>query len=247
MQGSLGGLGDMIGVAAGPISEDCLYLNVWTPGLDAGHRDGQHLARRGDVVVVTVNYRLGAFDFLHAPELGATGNEALLDQIAALRWVRQEIGRFGGDSERVTVFGQSAGGFDIAELMALPEAAGCFDAAIPMSGSMGQQVSAEQGLAIADRFAERFDGYAGLRQVPAADILEHQLELTGGELAGRVRFGPVRDGVLIKTSIDSAIAAGTYTRGMPLLIGHTANEWGLWAAMNRKLARLDDEGLRDNA
>jgi para-nitrobenzyl esterase len=268
MQGSLGGLGDMIGVAAGPVSEDCLYLNVWTPGLDAQRRpvmvwihgggnvvgsgaqpriDGQHLARRGDVVVVTLNYRLGAFGFLHAPELGATGNEALLDQIAALRWVRREIEQFGGNSEQVTVFGQSAGGFDIAELMALPEAAGCFDAAIPMSGSIGRQVSAEQGLEIADRFAEHFGGCTGLREISAADILEHQLELTGGELGGSVRFGPVRDGVLIKAEVEVALGAGTHTCGMPLLIGHTANEWGLWAAMNRKLARLDDEALRDNA
>ena len=113
-----GDVGELIGIATGETSEDCLYLNVWTPGLDDAKRpvlvwihgggntvgagsqprvNGEHLARIGDVVVVTVNYRLGALGFLHAPALGATGNEALLDQVAALRWVRAEVATFGGD------------------------------------------------------------------------------------------------------------------------------------------------------
>src|SRR5262245_21389924 len=130
-QASIGSMGDLIGIAAGPMSEDCLALNVWTPGCDDRRRPvlvwihgggnlvgsgsqprihGDRLARAGDVVVVTLNYRLGAFGFLHCPELGASGNEALLDQVAALRWVRREIAAFGGDPRNVTVFGQSAGG-----------------------------------------------------------------------------------------------------------------------------------------
>lgn len=258
----------MIGVAAGPISEDCLYLNVWTPGLDDVRRpvmvwihgggnvvgsgaqpriDGQHLARRGDVVVVTVNYRLGVFGFLNAPELGASGNEALLDQIAALRWARREIAAFGGDPQNVTVFGQSAGGFDIGELMALPEAEGCFDAAIPMSGSIGRHVTADEAAAATARFIERFGGLDGLRTAAADEVLAYQLELTGGELGGTVRFGPVRDGALIRTATDEALRAGAHSRAMPLLIGHTANEWGLWSGMNRRLTQLDESGLRDNA
>ena len=136
-----GDVGELIGIATHEVSEDCLYLNVWTPKPDDARRpvmvwihgggntlgagsqprvNGEHLARVGDVVVVTLNYRLGALGFLYAPELGATGNEALLDQVAALRWVRSEIGAFGGDPDNVTVFGQSAGGFDIAQLMAMP-------------------------------------------------------------------------------------------------------------------------------
>ena len=152
-----GDVGDLIGIPAQTIGEDCLYLNIWTPALDDAKRpvmvwihgggnvvgsgtqpriDGRQLALSGDVVVVTLNYRMGAFGFLHAPVLGAYGNEGLLDQIAALFWVRQEIGSFGGNPADVTVFGQSAGGFDIAHLMAMPSAAGAFDKAIPMSGSL---------------------------------------------------------------------------------------------------------------
>ena len=123
-----GGNQDLIGIPSETTDEDCLYLNVWTPAL-AGSRpvmvwihgganlvgsgsqpriNGEYLAGEGDVVLVTLNYRLGALGFLYSPELGATGNEALLDQIAGLRWVRREIANFGGDPGNVTVFGQSA-------------------------------------------------------------------------------------------------------------------------------------------
>jgi len=183
MQGDLGAMGEMIGIAAGPMDEDCLTLNVWTPDLtDEEHPvmvwihgggnvvgssaqprfDGDYFARRGETVIVTINYRLGAFGFLHAPELGATGNEALLDQIAALRWVRKEIRKFGGNPKDVTVFGQSAGGFDIAQLMAMDAAAGCFDKVILMSGSLSPQVACVEAATTSARFAERFGGFAAL-------------------------------------------------------------------------------------
>jgi para-nitrobenzyl esterase len=264
MQGSLGAMGEMIGIAAGPIDEDCLTLNVWTPeiyddlrpvmvwihgggnvvGSSAQPRfNGEHLARRGRLVVVTINYRLGAFGFLHAPELGATGNEALLDQIAALRWVRKEIRRFGGNPKNVMVFGQSAGGFDITQLMAMDAAAGCFDKAAPMSGSLSPQVLPDEASATAARFAEKFGGFAALRDVPAQQILDHQLALTGGQLGAPVRFGPVRDGTLIREDAAVALAAGTHTRGMPLLIGTARDEWGLWTAMDPALQTLDEAGL----
>ena len=255
-----GGIGDLIGIPSQTESEDCLYLNVWTPGLDDARRpvlvwihgggnvvgsgtqpriDGQHLARRGDVVVVTLNYRLGSLGFLHAPELGACGNEGLLDQLAALRWVRREIAAFGGDPRNLTVFGQSAGGFDIAQLMGWPGAAGAFDKAVPMSGSLTPQVSRAQAAKVAARFAERFGGFDALRKAPFAELLAFQEEL----VAQRVRFGPVLDGQVITDDAALGVAAGTHTRGMPLMIGNTRDEFTLFTVTNPALSDLDDAGL----
>ena len=151
----------------GPGSEDCLFLNVWTPGLrDGGKRpilfyihgggynngsgsaplyDGTRLCRRGDVVVVTVNHRLNAFGYLYLGELSGgakfadSGNVGQLDLIAALQWVREHATEFGGDADNITVFGQSGGGAKIATLMAMPQAKGLFHRAWTMSG---QQVTA---------------------------------------------------------------------------------------------------------
>ena len=144
----------------GEQGEDCLTLNVWTPEL-VGARPvlvwlhggaflrgsgastlyhGFRLATRGDVVLVTINYRLGVLGFLAHPELadpdagGAIGNWGLLDQVAALRWVCDNIAAFGGDSQNVTIFGQSAGGMSVAALLAVPAAQGLFHRAIVQSG-----------------------------------------------------------------------------------------------------------------
>jgi para-nitrobenzyl esterase len=167
----------------------------------------------------------------------------LLDQVAALRWVRAEIEAFGGNPRNVTVFGQSAGGFDIAELMAMPAAEGCFDAAIPMSGSLSPHVTAEQGSAAFRHFVEKFGGEDKLRAVAAADVLAFQAELTRGQLGGAVRFGPTQDGTVIREDASRPIGRGDHTRGIPLLIGHTAAEYGLWTGMDPSMASLDEEGL----
>jgi para-nitrobenzyl esterase len=144
-----------------PQSEDCLYLNIWTPGLDDEKRavmvwihgggysmgsgsssmhPGGTLAKRGNVVMVTVNYRLGVLGFLHLNEvtggkIPATGNEGLLDQVAAVEWVRDNIAAFGGDPENITVFGESAGAMSIGGLLAMPAASGTFQKAILQSGA----------------------------------------------------------------------------------------------------------------
>jgi para-nitrobenzyl esterase len=150
----------------GPGSEDCLFLNVWTPALRDGAKrpilfyihgggynngsgssplyDGGNLCRRGDVVVVTVNHRLNAFGYLFLAELGGpemaySGNVGQLDLVQALQWVQQHAHEFGGDPDNVTVFGQSGGGAKIATLMAMPAAKGLFHRAMTMSG---QQVTA---------------------------------------------------------------------------------------------------------
>ncbi|MEE9278557.1 MAG: carboxylesterase family protein [Myxococcota bacterium] len=162
----------------------------------------------GSVVVVTLNYRLGAFGFLHAPELGASGNEALLDQLAALQWVRREIAQFGGDRANVSVFGQSAGGFDIAQLMALPAAARSFDKAVPMSGSLVPQVPREDAARATERFAERFGGVEKLRDVPAEEILELQLELTPARLVPLARH-PLHLGHLRRREDEALLRRGT--------------------------------------
>ena len=243
-----GAVGELIGIATHETSEDCLYLNVWTPAPDDRKRpvmvwihgggntvgagsqprvNGEHLARIGDVVVVTVNYRLGALGFLHAPELGASGNEALLDQVAALRWVRAEIEAFGGDPGNVTVFGQSAGGFDIAQLMAMPAAEGCFDRAVPMSGSLIPPVPAEDAERTAAALAAEFGGTGRLRDAPAERILECQSRIAGA------RWGPTLDGSVIAEDAADVLARGQFTRDMPLMIGHTRDESTLFTTFGQ--------------
>ena len=141
------------------MAEDCLALNVWTPRVDAKHRpvmvwihggafvvgatrntwyNGSRLASRGDVVVVTINYRLGAWGFLSLPSFGpafaGSANAGLLDQVAALEWVRENIVNFGGDPDNVTIFGESAGASSVGALLAMPQAKGLFGKAIMQSG-----------------------------------------------------------------------------------------------------------------
>ena len=254
-----GDVGELIGLATHDISEDCLYLNVWTPAIDGSKRpvlvwihgggntagagsqpriNGEHLARTGDVVVVTCNYRLGVFGFLHSPELGASGNEALLDQVKALRWVRSEIANFGGDPENVTVFGQSAGGFDIAQLMAMPAAEGCFDKALPMSGSLRTPTPADRAHESASSLASKFGGFDRMRSVSAEDLLKAQIEFRA-ELAN----GPVLDGQVIDQDTAKSLSDGRFTKNLPLMIGICRDESTLFTMFDPRNRDLSEEQL----
>ena len=250
--------------------EDCLYLNVWTPSTE-GRRpvmvwvhggafvigsgsqplyDGASLAARGAVVVVTLNYRLGLFGFLHGKTLcgealGSSGNEAILDQAAALRWVRDEIPAFGGDPTNITVFGESAGAVSVAALLGLPAARGLFHKAILESGSANLIATAAEASETTARILAHFGlapGEAGkLREIPAADLLEAQTAVTP-RTAG-VAYGPVIDGEVLPRSPFDAVAAGE-TGGVAVLGGTTLDELKLFAFMDPGIFQLDEEGLQ---
>jgi para-nitrobenzyl esterase len=232
------------------MSEDCLYLNVWCPrtapidGLpvmvwihgngytrgSGSHQtyDGTALAARG-VVVVTINYRLGLAGFLAHPELRAesehasSGNYGLLDQIAALHWVRQNIGAFGGDSDRVTVFGQSAGATCTQLLMASPLATGLFAQVILHSpGSMrpmANLVTAEQaGLRVGASIRQ-------LRELSISQLwpLASRLVPTIRRLASPRGMGPIVDGWVVLGNDVSNYREGRI-RALPMVVGTTENE-----------------------
>jgi para-nitrobenzyl esterase len=253
--------------------EDCLYLNVTTPSLEGSRPvmvwiygggftggggsipwyDGANLARRGDVVVVTFNYRLGAFGWLHLGELdpseAASGNCGLLDQVAALTWVRDNIAAFGGDPAQVTIFGESAGAMSVATLMGTPAAAGLFTGAIAQSGAAHNVTDTATAHEVTEWMMKALgvSTVAELRAAPAADLLEMQnqvaTELTR-DRAGRSRetgiglpFGPVLDGTVIPRPPFEAIAEGSAS-GVALLTGTTADEWKLFGMMLRS---IDDE------
>src|SRR5581483_8125182 len=168
-------------VDASPESEDCLTLNVWTPGIGpaaasgakrpvmvwlhggafaygSGNRavtDGANLARRRDVVVVSVNHRLNIFGFLHLADIGGeryahSGNAGMLDLVAALEWVRDNIAGFGGDPGNVTIFGESGGGGKVSVLLAMPAARGLFHRAVIQSGAAIRVRDRERGNALAE-------------------------------------------------------------------------------------------------
>lgn len=254
-----GDVGELIGLATHVTSEDCLYLNVWTPDVDnkehpvmvwihgggntagAGSQpriNGEHLARTGDVVVVTCNYRLGVLGFTHAPELGATGNEALLDQVKALRWVRNEIAAFGGDARNITVFGQSAGGFDITQLMGMKVASGAFDKAVPMSGSLRTPIPTERAHESASKLADRFGGFTNLRSVSADDLLQAQIEMRNDVLVG-----PVLDGEIIEQDTAMTLREGKFTKDLPLMIGICRDESTLFTIFNPRNQNLVESDL----
>jgi para-nitrobenzyl esterase len=246
-----------------PQSEDCLFLNVFTPGLDDARRpvmvwihggafsfgsgsapvsDGSDLARRNEVVVVTINYRLNVLGFLNLNEvtggkIPATGNEGLLDQAAALRWVRENIAMFGGDPQNVTVFGESAGAMSIACLLVMPAARGLFDKAILESG-VG---STATPLAAATKVSRLFLKVVGVNanDVEALRRLTVE-ELLAAEFTMRKRMAnpweewritataPVVDGQVIP-DVPTRLTARGACKDIPLLIGTNLEEWKLFA------------------
>jgi para-nitrobenzyl esterase len=230
--------------------EDCLYLNVWTPapsgtekvpvmvwihggGFQAGsasepRQDGGRLARKG-VVVVSLNYRLGVFGFLAHPALtkesphGASGNYGLMDQVAALRWVRDNVAGFGGDPANVTIFGESAGSFAVSALMASPLARGLFQRAIGESGAyLGHSVLEQKALAASEEKGSAFaasigaDSLPALRAMPANAVLQAALKV-------QPWFEPTLDGYVMPKSADDVYEAGEQSR-VPLLAGWNADE-----------------------
>ncbi|MFL5483738.1 MAG: carboxylesterase/lipase family protein [Gemmatimonadaceae bacterium] len=253
------------------VSEDCLYLNVWTSSLTpkvkrpvmvwihgggfwAGfggeeRHNGAPLAKKG-AVVVTLNYRLGAFGFLAHPALAGSsrdpiGNFGLLDQIAALKWVKHNIARFGGDPNRVTIFGESAGGMSVGSLIASPLAKGLFQRAILESGTgvSGLGVfTRDTAQAIATKFVDSLhltgsgaDLARQLRGADAKDVLNASLHLGP---AYSPRFFPVVDGTVLPHAVDTALMNGTANL-VPVIVGTNRDEGDEWmAAPSRAFARL---------
>jgi para-nitrobenzyl esterase len=234
------------------LSEDCLSLNIWTPAKKAGDRlpvmvwvhgggfqagsgaeprhDGMAFARKG-IVLVTVNYRLGVFGFFSHPELTresgrhASGNYGFLDQVAALRWVHDNITAFGGDPKNVTIFGESAGSFSVSALMASPLAKGLFHKAIGESGAFftaGSGTLPLASLAASEERGVKFAGSLGaaslaaLRAKPAADILAAASKAQPG-------FMPNLDGYFFPVDVWTIFAAG-WQHPVPLLAGWNADE-----------------------
>ena len=198
-------------------------------------------ARRGDVVVVTINYRLGALGFLHEPALGET-NFGMRDMIAALRWVRDNIANFGGDPDNVTIFGESAGGAAVACLLVSPEAQGLFHRAIGMStagdhgilfdGTQPTTAQLYAQLGIDQPSPEQ------LRSLPAADLLSAQAAVEAAAFESltemwsvRLPFGPVVDGTFLTQPPLSTAAAASADRGIPFLSGNPDEEMKLIRAM----------------
>ena len=237
--------------------EDCLTLNVWTPGLDDSRRpvmvwlhggafvigsgseywfEGTRLARRGDVVVVTINYRLGVFGFLdlsetEGKEYEESGNCGLLDQVAALEWVRENIERFGGDPQNVTIFGESAGAVSVSCLMAMPKARGLFHRAIAQSGGPNLVRSRDVSHAVARAFLKSLGirDVDRLRSVPMRTLLKAQARfLKTNEFGGDAVFGPVVDGDTLPERPLHAIRSGS-ARNVALLAGATRDEARLWS------------------
>ena len=253
---------------AGENSEDCLYLNVRTPNLgqdgvmdgekrpvmvwihggghsfgsgDQGFYQGDALPQKG-VVLVTINYRLGAFGYMAHPALtaddprGVSGNYGLLDQIAALKWVQSNIESYGGDANNVTIFGESAGGWSVTELMSAPSAKGLFHRAIGQSGAStyhlgdltgndtmwpsghkgGQDLVETLGLP-SDISAQE------LRDISAVEIME----TVGENIAIGEAFHTVRDGVVLPKNIGVAFRDGSFN-SVPTLFGYNGDEGTLF-------------------
>lgn len=230
-------------------SEDCLYLNVWTPAIrDNGKRpvmvylhgggysnsssngpvyDGVHLARRGDVVVVTLNHRLNLFGYLYLARLGGaefadSGNVGQLDLILALEWVRDNIGEFGGDPHHVTIFGESGGGAKCATLMAMPKAKGLFHRVATMSGQQLTATTPEHATATAESVLAAL----GLSRTNLADIKD-PIKIPTAKLVAAIRagnyYGPIHDGRALPRDPFSPDAPAL-SASIPMMLGNTHDE-----------------------
>jgi para-nitrobenzyl esterase len=270
------------------MSEDCLNLNVWTPSSNDGVArpvmvwfhgggfahgsagsalyNGDQLAALGDVVVVTVNARLGLHGFLPlefiAEEFAGAANAGMLDLVAALEWVRDNIAGFGGNPGNVTVFGQSGGGGKVNTLMAMPAAQGLFHKAINMSGPILSAVEPTEAAASVTRVMKEAgldaSAAAELRNLPMRDVLEIQRTLSAslaapfgmghGESSGEIAIGfaPVLDGVHVT---DHPFSAGALPAAdsIPMLVGWAAHDPSLLMCASTDFAGLTDDEARQRA
>ncbi|MGH9133080.1 MAG: carboxylesterase/lipase family protein [Ilumatobacteraceae bacterium] len=253
----LGGVERMLGESRLPSSERCHHLNVFTPACDGARRPvlvwihggafvtgtgatpwyhGASLAALGDVVVVTINYRLGVFGFT------ARDNHGIADQIAALRWVHDAIASFGGDPDNVTIFGESAGGASVVTLLAAPAARDLFHRALAMSPSLTQLRSTDRADAVRhDLLASA--GAASLDELATrstGDLLAAQTAVLADAAGSMTAFAPTSHGELLPGDIVELAALDP----RPLVIGSTRDEMHLFGAFDSTKAALDEDGLR---
>ena len=240
-------------------AEDCLSLTIWTPAPDQTRRpvllwlhggafmsgagslpwySGATMAARGEMVVVGVNYRLGALGFMHLPGVSPP-NLGLLDQLQALEWVSREIAAFGGDPDNITVAGQSAGGFSVLAMLALPQARKGFRRAIAQSAPFGRVMRSSAAAAV---HALRLQDLLGIShpvdwlRISSAEIIAAQVKLTiaTAEFANPVPpFGPVADGRLFGDDLLPAAIAGAAERD--LMLGHTRDEMAAFFAIDERV------------
>ncbi len=260
-----------------PETEDCLNLNVWTPATDAARRPvmvwfhggafswgnsnaprvwGHRLARKHDVVVVTVNQRLNIFGHLDLSAVGGeayrhSGNAGTLDMIAALEWVRDNIARFGGDPGNVTIFGESGGGAKVAVLLTMPRAVGLFHRGIIQSGAVVRLRTRERALALTGHVMRHLGAasVSDLQAVPVTDLLaaikpaQAALGASPYPLFDRYAFGPVVDGDIVPVHPFDP-GASTVQPDIPIIIGDMKQETANFLApvdevWNRTLTRED--------
>lgn len=249
-----------------PVNEDCLHLNIYTPGTDKARRpvmiwihggafatgtgasplsNGTVLASRGDVVVVTINYRLNIFGFLRLNDvtnglIPSTGNEGILDQLAALKWVRNNIEAFGGNPNNITIFGLSAGAASVCALLGMKAAKGLFNKAISQSGSADFLNDRDE----ANGYSEYFLYLLGVKGSDVSALQELKMErlletyVRAMSLPKGIRSPTVTiDGEIFKEMPILSIKAGS-ADGIPLLAGTAADEWRTWQATDPAIANL---------
>lgn len=256
------------GMGSDDQSDDCLSLNVWMPSTDevkpvmvwihggafslgAGSLsvyDGARLATATNTIVVTINYRLGALGFLSINDPSCTPNVGLLDQVAALEWVRDNINAFGGDPDNVTIFGESAGGGSVLSLLSMPAARGLFHRAIVQSGATELLLDTQQAQLVTEAFV-RGAGLDSvdidlLRSLSGRQIIAAQasaaMDVFGS--VGTMPFHPVVDGDILPQTWLEAASSGF--NPVPLIIGTTRDEMDLFKMFDPGAASLTIDGLR---
>jgi para-nitrobenzyl esterase len=262
-----------------PESEDCLVLNVWTPSVSDGAKrpvmfwihgggfqagtasspgyDGTNLVKRGDVVVVSINHRLNVFGFLYLAQLGGqdfarTGNVGMLDIVLALEWVRDNISRFGGDPDCVTIFGESGGGRKVGTLLAMPSARGLFHRAIIQSGPTLSVVTRENSAYAANILAQELGVEQGnvraLQQIPLQDLMRAYFAVSERFGFNQVvtGFAPVVEGEVLPQHPFEPTASAAMAN-VPVLAGTNRTELTLQLADDTAAFELDEAGLRMRA
>jgi len=244
---------------------NCLTINIWTPGLDHKKRpvlfwihggslltgsnadfNGQPMSSRGDVVVVAINYRLGAFGFLYVP--GITANSGLLDQVAALEWVARNIEHFGGDPSNVTIFGESAGGLCVSALMTIPRAKGLFKRAIMQSNVCNPDCSQpEKGVIVSKRLFSileiKYGDMDAIRKVPPENLITAYQQAVATRVWADT-YPPFVDGDVLPVHPYESIKQG-FASNIEIIAGTNENESGLFSLWDPNVDKLNEDQLKN--